>query len=272
MVAVGKVNGIGHGQYFVAVGTQLAHLLFEPGVIEKSFAKLLGILHFDQEIGNVALFQEVETLVQGGELFGPYGDVALGVAFAYETLGVGFHIASRHISTLFDDAVLDEMFKAVADFLIVERVKQCVEYFHILELHGHTEVCRGEGSVGKKVYGAFHAVVVQNVLMHFEHHTLGVEAVEIVLQEGVSLYRRLVGGAEIEARNAVGLVKTSVESAVSMRGTQEQDFDIVVVADVFYAAADMACVAHLGDGCTYPTEVAQQGQEKQVPNHGHGEE
>ena len=56
-------------------------LYSQKEIVEKGLAELLGILHFDQEIGNVALFQEIETLVQGGELIGTYGDVASGVAF-----------------------------------------------------------------------------------------------------------------------------------------------------------------------------------------------
>ena len=63
VVAVAEMDGVDEGENLVAVGTEGFHLVFEPFVVDECRAQLVGVLNFDQEVGDVVLFDEREALL-----------------------------------------------------------------------------------------------------------------------------------------------------------------------------------------------------------------
>ena len=179
VVAVEEMDGVDHGKDLVVVGAEGAHLLFEPGVVGEAAAQLVGVLDFDEGVGDVAVAEELDALPQGAELAGGDGEGCGGIALADKLVGVDLAEAAGDVAVGPDEGVLVESLETVADFLAVDGVEPGVEDFHVVEGEGHAGGLGGEGSVAEEVDGTFDSVVAHDVGMDFEDDLLGVEAVEV---------------------------------------------------------------------------------------------
>ena len=150
------------------------------------------------------------------QLVGTDGEFFAGIAFDFEMARVDFDIASGYVCGIVDDTVFDEGCQAVAYLLIVEGIEPCVHHLHVAHAPSHACDMRVERGVGEDVDGTFNAVVVHDVGMHLEHYVAGADAVEVGLKQDEGLYGCLVGGAEVEAGVAGGLVGAGIEGAIAV--------------------------------------------------------
>lgn len=264
MIAVAEVYGVLQREYLVTVWPKGLHLLFEPLVVLVGGAELVGVLHLDKHVGDFAFLEEFQAAPQGIHLLGADDEVVARIAFADKLFGADFHVATWHILGIFKGVLLVERLQPVADLLVVEAIETGVYNFHVACVPSHLGGLPSERSVNEEVHGALDAVVLHDVRMDLEDHETGVEAVQVLPQQNVGLHGRLVGGAEVEAADALGAVVARVEGAVAVGGAQEKHIDVVVVANVFDAGVEESAIAHLGAGSAYPAPVAQQPQQWQV--------
>ncbi len=216
VVAVAEMDGVDEGENLVAVGAEGFHFVFEPFVVDECRAQLVGVLHFDQEVGDVVLFNEREALLEGFHLFGTDVEVVAGVVFAFEFFGLDFDVAAGDVFSTLEHAVLFEGLEPVLYPLVVETVEPCVDDLHVAGVECHFCGFPVDGGVDEEVDGTFYAVVFHDVGVDFEDDEAGVDAVEIGLEEDKSLDGSLVGGAQVETTDVVGTIETGVEGAVAM--------------------------------------------------------